>query len=211
MLTSESPLPGHVNATVTADVPGNLTRNTKGKNAKARSAVHKSGLREQAATSSRKRRKMPRAQSSDASEDCASDDDLVPRGERSLVPLLRLRAISSLRRIVYGLARPVRARAPPRANATWRVVEPPPPRSAVPSAKRPLAPLNLRPRVWAGVGQKPFCVDRLMLIFLSHFFFLREKTSFLRRSRPLRKIRVASFGKVPTSCLSSRRGRATRA
>jgi len=63
--------------------------------------------------------------------------------------------------IVYGLARPRPVRVPPRANATWRVVEPP--RSTVHSAKRPLAPLGPRPRVWAGVSQsllrKPSGVD----------------------------------------------------
>ncbi len=114
----------------------------------------------------------------------------------SACPYLRFCAISSLCPIVYGLARPVRARAPPRANATWRVVQPP--RSMVHSAKRPLAPSGLRLRVWAGVGQS--LLRRSSDVDIS-VAFRREKTSFLLRSQPLRKIRVASLGKVSTSCL----------
>jgi hypothetical protein len=127
---------------------------------------------------------------------------IISSPEVSARPYLRFHAISSLCPIVYGLARPVRAST--RANATWRVVGPP--RSAVPSAKRPLAPLGLRPREWAGVSQKP--LHKPSNIDLSVAFF-RAKTSFSPRSQPLRKIRVASLGTVSTLRLSSRRGRAT--
>lgn len=122
--------------------------------------------------------------------------------EVSARPYLRFHAISSLCLIVYGLARPVRAST--RAKATWRVVEPP--RSAVRSAKRPLAPLDLRPREWAGVSQEP--LHKLSNIDLS-VAFCRPKTNFSPRSQHLRKIRVASLGTVSTLRSSSLRGRAT--
>lgn len=129
---------------------------------------------------------------------------IISSPEVSARPYLRLRAISSVCPIVYGLARPVSARAPPRANATWRVVEPP--RSTVHSAKRPLTPLGLRPRVWAGVGgsllRRPSDVDISVA-------FCRGKKNFLLHSQPLRKVKVALLGKVSTSCLSSRKGRVT--
>lgn len=121
--------------------------------------------------------------------------------EVSARPHLRFHAISTFCLIVYGLARPRPVRAPPRANGTWRVVGPP--RSTIHSAKRPLASLGLRPRVWAGVSQSLLRKSSDVKFSVA---LCRAKTSFLPRSQPLRKIRVASVGMVSTPCLSSLRG-----
>jgi hypothetical protein len=196
-LVSESPLPGHVNATATADVPDKPTHNARGKRAKAKSATRNSDSR---AGTPRKRRKLPRAQNSDASEDLGSEDNLVPRGKRSSIPSVPCNFISLSHRLWLSSPcacfdtgqRDLARRRATKKRSTFREASA---RSFGPSPAR-MGWCESKHR------HKPSSID------LSVAFF-RAKKSFLPRSQPLRKTRVASLGTVSTLRLSSRRGRAT--